>query len=178
MAEETQKTLRAGIERSGLPPIEADNFKDSVDKRMQVYKKGALGQRIQVYINVGGGTTSVGKSLGKKLLHSGLNFSLPYRARNIDSVMTRFLNEGVAVIHLVRIHDLAKRYGLPVEPTTRPDEGQGNVFVRHEYNRWYTLGMLAGILLCLYLFIRSDWGFRIFQTAGRRKESGHPEPMV
>ena len=184
MSEATRATLKKGIERSGLPSIDSADFKDSVDKRMKIYSEQPAGSQVKAYINVGGGTTSVGKSLGKKLLHSGLNRRLPAKARNIDSVMTRFLKRQTPVIHLVRVNDLAQRYGLPVrtelsiDTPQMPNVGEGQVFNRQQYNLWYAGAVLAAILLCLYAFIRSDWGFRIFQTSGRRKDSGHPEPMI
>jgi len=185
MVEETRATLNRGIVRAGLPLLTADSFKEGVDKRMELYMQKAGGSRIAAYINVGGGTTSVGKSLGKRLLRSGLNTRLPPGARSIDSVMTRFLDQHVPVIHLVRVKDMATRYGLPVR-TGLPDEeyqmpavGTGQVFYRQEYNTWIAAAVLAMIMVCLYGFIRSDWGFRFFQlNAARHKQVGHPEPMV
>lgn len=184
MDSETIEVLEAGIERAGLPLITAsdstDTFSQSIDKRMELYAKKAAGARIKAYINVGGGTTSVGKSLGKRLLSSGPNYALPKAARDIDSVMTRFLAKKVPVIHLVRVEEMAKRYGLNVDPerTQIPEVGEGQVFFRQEYNTRYVVLVLGAILASLYAFIRSDWGFRIFHHSSRRKDSGHPEPMV
>ncbi len=184
MDSETIDVLSRGIERAGLPLITPSNstetFSQSVSRRMELYTQQAVGGRIKAYVNVGGGTTSVGKSLGKRLLSSGPNYKLPKAARDIDSVMTQFLAKDVPVIHLVRVEELAKRYGLNVNPKRRqiPDVGLGEVFFRKEYNRWYVVGVLAAILGSLYTFIRSDWGFRIFQHGSHRKDLGHPEPMV
>lgn len=178
MGSETKAVLRSGIERAGLPLFEADSFAESLEGRLALYREKAGSGRIKAYINVGGGTTSVGKSLGKRLLPEGLNTSLPHTARKIDSVMTRFLADDVPVIHLVRVRDLARRYGLPVELKTAPKVGEGQVFYRTQYNKWYAALVLLGILGSLYAFIRSDWGFRIFHSTDRRRDHGHPEPMV
>ncbi len=59
-----------------------------------------------------------------------------------------------------------------------PDVGEGKVFYRQVYNSWLAGGVLAAIVISLYAFIRSDWGFRLFQHHGRPKAGGHPEPMV
>jgi poly-gamma-glutamate system protein len=184
MDTETIDVLMAGIERAGLPLVTplnvTETFSQSVERRMELYNKKAAGARIKAYINVGGGTTSVGKSLGKRLLSSGPNYTLPKAARDIDSVMTRFLAKGVPVIHLVRVEELAERYGLSVEAerTQVPEPGEGLVFFRRQYNVYYVFAVLAVILGSLYAFIRSDWGFRIFQHNSRRPNSSHPEPMV
>ena len=180
----TIAVLTKGVERCRLelitPSDSADTFSQSIDRRMAEYTQKAAGNRIKAYINVGGGTTSVGKSLGKRLLPSGPNFKLPRAARDIDSVMTRFLAKDVPVVHLVRVEELAERYGLSVkaERTEIPEPGAGAVFFRREYNAWYAMAVLAAILASLYAFIRSDWGFRIFQQSSRQKDLGHPEPMV
>jgi poly-gamma-glutamate system protein len=184
MDAETMDALIAGIERADLPlvtPLDIDEtFSQSVERRMNLYTSKAAGARIKAYVNVGGGTTSVGKSLGKRLLNSGPNYNLPKSARDIDSVMTRFLAKGVPVIHLVRVEELAERYGLSVdaERTQIPEPGEGQVFFRRQYNTYYVIAVLAIILGSLYAFIRSDWGFRIFQHNNRRPDPGHPEPMV
>jgi len=149
MSEETQQTLRKGIARNGLATIEAGNFTQSVDERMQLYHDQAGIKPIKCYINIGGGATSVGKSLGKKQFHSGLHRWLPKRARNIDSVMTRFLAAGVPVIHLIRVTAMASRYGLETEPRSPAVVGEGEVFERYQYNGWYAVATLAGILAML-----------------------------
>lgn len=184
MDTDTIEALMAGIDRAGLPlvtPVDTnETFSQSVERRMELYIGKAAGARIKAYINVGGGTTSVGKSLGKHLLGSGLNYTLPKAARDIDSVMTRFLAKEVPVIHLVRVEELARRYGLSVdaERTQVPIPGEGLVFFRRQYNTYYVMGVLAIVLGSLYAFIRSDWGFRIFHHNNRRPDTGHPEPMV
>jgi poly-gamma-glutamate system protein len=184
MDSETLDLLKEGIERAELPLITTNDaketFSQTVDKRMQLYAQKAAGARIKAYINVGGGTTSVGKSLGKRLVDAGPNYSLPKAARDIDSVITRFLAKDVPVIHLVRVEELAKRYGLNQNPerTQMPEVGEGRVYFRQEYNRLYAVLVLAAIVVSLYAFIRSDWGFRVLQQASRRKEADHPEPMI
>ncbi len=149
MSEATQQTLRQGIARNDLPTIEADSFTHSVEQRMELYRDRAAGAPIKCYINIGGGATSVGKSLGKKQFRSGLHRRLPARARDIDSVMTRFLAAGVPVIHLIRARALADHYGLETEPHEPAIVGQGEVFERYEYNGWYAAGALVSILATL-----------------------------
>ncbi len=137
MSDTTRQLLRDGIARNHLTMIDADSFTQAVDERMNLYRDLAAPAPIKCYINIGGGATSVGKSLGKKQFHSGLHTRLPARARNIDSVMTRFLAAGVPVIHLIRVTALAERYGLETEPRSPAVVGQGEVFERYQYNGWY-----------------------------------------
>ena len=125
LSDQTRQVLRDAATRNHLTMIESDSFTGAVDERMRLYRELAAGRPIKCYINVGGGATSTGKSLGKKQLRSGLHRRLPRRARDIDSVMTRFLAEGVPVIHLIRVRAMARRYGLATDPTGPIAVGQG-----------------------------------------------------
>ncbi len=180
MPEEGIQMLTAAItQRNGLPMIQPKKTaKESIDDRMDLYRKGAGTATIRAYINVGGGTISVGTRVGKALFRPGLNLHPPPGSSKVDSVMTRFSNEGVAVIHLVQIERLAARYGLPAPPKSMPVVGEGKIFLREEYNPWLAGGVLVAILISLYAFIRSEWGFRVLQSSPRKKTEGYLEPMI
>ena len=102
---------------------------------MKLYEDAAEGQPIKAYINVGGGTVSVGKNVGKLMFRPGLNTRPPRHVREIDGVMPRFINEGVPVIHVVHINALANRYTLPLEPATAPPIGDGRRVLRASTTR-------------------------------------------
>lgn len=176
MTEEARGLVIAAIDRNGLPLIKADNFQDAIDERMKVYEESAGGQPYKCYVNVGGGTISVGRSLGKKLYQPGLNTRPSPRATQIDSIMSRFSRDGVPVIHLVQVEDLAEKYGLPIAAETAPPIGEGAIFVRRQYNRWIVAGILVVLLLSLRALVLTDAGFRLFRTSKPGK--GEPEPMV
>lgn len=179
MSEEGIRVIRAAIERHGLRLIATQTFTENLEERMAIYRDGAGSAPIKAYINVGGGTVSVGTSVGKRLFRPGLNTVPPRGISTVDSVMTRFIAAGVPVLHFVQITDLAEEYGLPIAPTTMPTVGEGTIFVKREHNRWLAGGVLATLLLCLYGFVRSDLGFRLLQprTSGA-EQAPQIEQMV
>ena len=87
----------------------------------------------------------------------------------LDGVMPRLSKEGVPVIHLINIVDLAERFGLPAPPDPANREmiepGQGAVFRGLDYNKLLAAVVLALVVLGLFGFIRSDIGFRLLQAA-------------
>lgn len=175
--------IQAAIERCELPLISAPDFTGAVDERIKLMRNEADRQGIKCYVNVGGGAVSAGSSVGKKMFDEGLSMRPPVRMPpELDGVMPRLSKQGVPVIHLVQIVDLAERFGLPVAP--QPDQreliqpGQGAVFEAIDYNKWLAVGVLAAIVASLFGFIRSDIGFRLLQGGHTRKAAGHPEPMV
>lgn len=179
MTKKGRKILVETINRNGLPFLEIENYQQSLNNRLAIYREQAGPVPIRAYINVGGGTSSVGKKLGKISFRSGLNRPVPFVTENIESVMSNFVEMGVPVIHLVRFNKLADRYGLPRQPGRLPAVGQGIIFVRKEYSRILATSVLAAIFLVLFAFIRSDLGFRIVQTVQPRKASKRrPEKMA
>ena len=179
MSNEGRAAITAAIERSGVSLLSPKDYADSVEQRMRVYLDGAAGTPIKAYVNVGGGTTSVGTRVGKHIFKPGLNIRPPVGGPAIDSVMSRFADEGVPVIHLININPIARHYGLEVAPKQLPAVGVGKVFSRAEYNPWIAGAFLVAIFLALYAFVRSDLGFRLMQLGGRKKKGmSHPEPMI
>lgn len=179
MSEEGRKLIDQGIERAGVDKIDAKNLADGIDQRMQLFDAKAGNKPIKVYVNVGGGTASVGTHVGKKQFKPGLNMEPPRGADLADSVMLRFAERGVPVVHLTSLEALAKQYAFPSEPKGIPRVGEGKVFVREEYNRWIAGGGLVAVLAAMLAFIRLDVGARILQGVWRRKDRARqPEQMV
>ncbi|MCC6746024.1 MAG: poly-gamma-glutamate system protein [Deltaproteobacteria bacterium] len=174
LSREGRAALEEAIQRHGTTQIRPANYQQSVEERMRLYTEHAGGTPIRAYINIGGGTASVGTTLGKKLFRPGLNRTPPTGAAGLDAVMTRFITDGIPVIHMVQIARLAKRYGLPDQPATIPTVGTGEIFYRQEYNEWLAGAVLAALLVVLYAFIRSDWGVRLLMATRRGKESAQP----
>lgn len=109
--------LRRAIRRHGATLLQEPTYEASLTRRMAVFDRGGP---VKAYVNVGGGTISVGSRLGKLAFAPGLNRSLPPEAAQVDSVMTRFARRDVAVIHLIRIKQLARAHSLPQQPRSMP----------------------------------------------------------
>ncbi len=184
--------IKAIKDRNGLQLLQPQStsteynqqgFQEAIDKRMAIYEANAEGRTYKAYINVGGGTISVGRSVGKKLFNPGLNLRARQAALQVDSVMSRFMREGVPVLHLVQVDELANAYGLPLAPTEpRISEGkvilEGTVFEKRQYRRWLAACLLVVLLVSLRALVLTDLGFRLFRGQSSKKAAGEPEPMV
>ncbi|MCO6046396.1 poly-gamma-glutamate system protein [Aeoliella sp. ICT_H6.2] len=175
--------VQNGLVRCGFDPLPSETFKQAVDLRMKLMRDAAGPQGLKCYVNVGGGAVSAGTSVGKKMFDEGLNMRPPLRMPpELDGVMPRLSRQGIPVINIINIVDLAERFGLPVAPMADQRElvevGQGAVFEAIDYNKPLAFGVLVVIVASLFGFIRSDIGFRLLQGGHSRKQAGHPEPMV
>lgn len=171
--------IKTAIMRNEVPLIEANTIQASMEQRMEIYREASEGAEIKAYVNVGGNTVSVGSLIGKKLYKEGLNLRPSASALSVDSMMSLFAREGAPVIHMIQVNRLAKRYGLELEPKVLPKVGEGSIFVREEYNLYLTVIVLCVLLGLLYIFMKSDLGFRIFHASEKIDEApSPPSPMV
>ncbi len=184
-----RRMLERAIERNDVPelaevdkkkqpdrPVEADSEEDSapslalvdedrVRERMSLYYKEAGDRPIKAYVNVGGGTVSVGTKVGKRKFSPGVNARPPKGIEDMPpSVLGAFLENGVPGIHITRIIDLAESYGLEIAPRTTPEVGAGDVFEKRQPNRWLAGIVLVLVLLALFVIARQPWGTRMLRT--------------
>lgn len=179
LSEEGLQLIAASMARSGVPALRPATLTEAIEQRLELYERHAGPRPIRAYINVGGGTASVGTWLGKKQFPPGLNTQLPRGKQNLpDSVMQRFLQRGVPVLHLTNVVQLARAHGMPVEPTRSPRPGEGPLFRRAEYNRWLAVGGIVIIVLALLALIRLGLAVRLLRKHPTRYDASPPEPMV
>ena len=148
MSDQSIELITAALDRNELSKLESDSLDEAISKRMNIYERESHGGKYKAYINVGGGASSVGRTEGKHLYDPGMNETPDAEALAIDSVMTRFAEQGIPLVHLVQIKQLADQYGLPQSPELRPEPGTGGIFVRQTYDR-----PLAVIFLCGLSFV-------------------------
>ena len=171
-----RRRLRDAIASNGIAFIETKDEIESIEQRMQIYTQHAAGRRIAAYINAGGSLVSIGPKSVKRIYKPGLILKPHPRAMQIDSVIMRFLVDGVPVINLSKVLPLAEEYGLPIEPTELPPVGEGTIFENREYNRPLLAGSLVFLLAALYGLLKLELGARIAELSGARRRS--VEPMV
>ncbi len=133
MTDDTREVLDLAIERNGLPPMHCNSIDESIDTRMKLYRESSDGEPFAAYVNIGGGSASVGGTKGNLSLGSGVLFP-PSRQQRwwdrvssqpdqepIDCVANRFLAADVPVVNLIDIVSLARRFNLPVGPVWTSD---------------------------------------------------------
>ena len=170
--------LREAIQKHGITLIDPASFEESIETRMTLYRRFASDEPIRAYINVGGGTVSVGRKRGKRSFRVGINRTNPTVNLPTDSVMARMLSEGIPVVHVINVRRLARRYGFPEGPLKTPSVGEGEIFVRTRISRVAVAALLLTILVTLYLFVRSDLGFRMLRIPTKPRRTAPPEQMV
>lgn len=173
MTREGIQRLKQSIDRAKVPLLDVNGYYDSLEKRLALYHEAAGNRPIAAYVNVGGGTVSVGTNATKKLFQPGLNTRPPAKLP-VESVMGYYIQQGVPVIHLSNIETLALRYQLPIAPTVAQAPAGERVQPPHSYDRRIAGGALILVLGVLYLptFARR---YRQWQAdRGPKRQPGQP----
>jgi poly-gamma-glutamate system protein len=170
-----QDILRA-IKKNGLSLITATPRRVNINERMSLYFQDG---RPKAYINVGGAVVAIGsRTLWGAYLKPGLLPPKVPPARYGLFLVYQFLKQGIPVINLEDIQALAQRYGLVAPVDTIPAVGEGEVYYERLHNLWLAGGVLFVLLLGLYIFSRTAFGFRIFRISLHRETATPPEPMA
>ncbi len=155
ISKEGLELLTNGALRNHLPLIRQNSSLASLEERIRLYQTIEPISNYKAYINVGGGTVSVGTKLGSREFQPGLNLKrisgIPFQ----DSVMSRFYSQNIPVIHLVRIQELATENGFSLRPEKMPELGEGKIYGRMEYNPILTAIVLVLLLALLYVLFRT-----------------------
>lgn len=165
-----KRRLREAIQRNGVELLQTKSEESSIEMRMETYARYVGGRRFAAYVNAGGSLVSIGPKSVKRLYRPGLNLKPHPRSTDIDSVMMRFLTDGVPVVNLSKVVPLAERFGLPVEPPELPPVGEGTVFEKREHSRPLVAGLLLFLLASLYALLKLGVGARIVAMTGAGRE--------
>jgi poly-gamma-glutamate system protein len=98
----------------GAAALRPADFDDAIRLRMSAYRRAANGRPIALYVNVGGTSASLGESPAVLRLKSGFIPPGPFDRSERRGVMARFAEQGVRIVTLLNIRDLAVRWGVPL----------------------------------------------------------------
>jgi len=96
----------------GATVLASASLGDSVEQRVQLYKRCAQGRRIVLFVNVGGTEASLGDSAASFRLRSGFIPAKPFDLSAGRGVIARFAEDGVPTLSLLHVEGLAFRWGV------------------------------------------------------------------
>lgn len=178
MSKEGREMLKLIVANNSMELIFEKDEQSNLDRRMAIYNEKSGDAPIKAFVNVGGGTVSVGTRIGKQLFKPGLTKDPGMDELAIDSVMSRFGKDGVPIIHMTKINVLAQKYGIPFEFTTIPRPGEGALFSSYVYNKIIVSAALLVIIAMLIFLIKMGYGGRLFSFESAKKDKSSSEPMV
>jgi poly-gamma-glutamate system protein len=157
LSPEGRDLIREAIRRNGVKILEDSTLEKAIAHRMDFYREMSKGKPIAAYVNIGGGVASLGGSQNARLIPAGLTQHLAVRNFPVHAVINQFAEQGLPVINLSSVEEIAARYGLPVEVGERePELGEGPLFFKDRYSIVSTTILTALLGLVVFVIMRLD----------------------
>jgi poly-gamma-glutamate system protein len=143
------------IKRNNVEIVDEGSLEKNIQRKWELFNQNTKGE-IKVYVNVGGGLSSLGNSINAKLLKPGLNRIVSTKNIPLKGTLFLFAEEGIPIIHLLDIQDIAKMYNLPVAPVPLPEPRTGSLFIEEQYNLTFTAISLVILIIAITIVIIFD----------------------
>lgn len=178
ISEEGLRIIDDIVDRNQMDFIKYENRSENINKRMEVYYKYAGNNQIKAYVNAGGGVISVGENIQEKVFAPGLNKNVLLTSPGFDSLMRRFAEQGLPVIHMRHATQLAKKLKMPYEFEEIQNPGEGEVYGKEQYNKFVAIAVFIIIILVLFALSSTEYVNLIFSVNTEKSASELSEPMI
>jgi len=156
LSPEGRQLIARAIERNNVEFINEDHLENSIQRRLEIYKRHSKSNAVKAFINVGGGIASLGNTINGKLIRPGLTEYLPMRNFPVKGVMIEMGQKGIPIIHLLNIKKLLAEYELPSSPIPLPQPGDGGIFTQKKYSVVVTAIATFVLVLVIILVYLSE----------------------
>ena len=115
-----KQTLINQIKRNNIPVIFENDFRESVKKRLHIYKREAGEDKVAAFINCGGNVANLGTSSMILQLKPGLINKVKLPEKDKRGVLYEMTAEGIPCLHLLYIRGLVQKYNLQWDSVPLP----------------------------------------------------------
>lgn len=152
MFEEEKNAALGRIAAYGVADIMQErDFSTNLKTRESLYEKEGP---ISCFVGVGGNITTIG--MEEDTMKAGV--MKPYtvtEVRDDDGLLQYYNANGLPVLHLLNIKQLAAQYGLPFDPETIVPPGQSALYYDKVYPRFTALaGILGAVFMIAFAYRR------------------------
>lgn len=145
-----RELILANIKKNNIELIQNETLEQNIMAKYRIYQT-ASDNNIALYVNIGGGLSSIGATLNGRLIDPGLHRYLTLTNTPLKGTMLLFADEGIPIIHLLDITKLAETNALPIAPDPLPEPGNGSMFENEKYN--ISIATIAFIILVILILI-------------------------
>ena len=165
--------IESVIAESDVEFVNEASLQDNIKKKIEIFKKNNKNFDYSAYVNIGGGSASVGYGDGKDSLKAGIIYPIEKNIIKYDgfnnSIAKYFLDKGVPFVNIKNINLLAKSVGL-YPPDKSIEKNQGLLFYSIiDYN-------LFVIIVSIILSVLSIGGVGVYSHYEIKKRMREYDP--
>ncbi len=156
LSAEGRALLKQAVQPNQREFIQIDDLEKNIATRIAIYFKE---RNPKVFVNIGGAQINVGDYEHLQKVEPGLNIRNPKTTKQPDSVMEYFGNQGVPIIHLLGIKQIAHENWIQIDPVPLPEPGDSGVYFTKKIKKLNLV--IASILVAIcsaILLIKSKNG--------------------
>jgi len=142
------------LDEGGVPTQRLD-----IGRRLDLYRRMLNGAKPAAFINVGASQTSLGNSPEAYKLPTGLLKHIYATDDPERGIIFHMQEQGIPVIHLLKIKNLAKQFGIPFDPVQRSKSPHATDITVSGYSRPVALITLL-VLLSFMALMKSEILFK------------------
>lgn len=147
MDQEVLSEIESRLTGYGIPLLKEEDFQKNLEKRQELY---AAHGEVKCFVGVGGNLTTAGTAPGRMLPYGLLPGGKITEIDEYSGLLERYNAEGIPVIHILNLKQLAADHNIPFDPREISVPGEGEFYYRKRYPMPVTFGTLlsaGGILL-------------------------------
>lgn len=149
----SKETFEKIANSSDLPLIYEESLIANIEKRYSIYQNEIPEKAISCFVNIGGATVNHGRTAVSANFPNGLVKNYPHAEDLAESgLLYKFLADGVPVIHLLNIKQLALKNDLPIDPVPLPAIGEGSVYFQISYNK-HVIAVVLLLIIVIFIAI-------------------------
>jgi poly-gamma-glutamate system protein len=145
--------IEIAIERNNVKLVKENSLEANIQKKMKIFNKT---KNIKLYVNIGGGLSSLGNSINGKLISPGYHRYISTKNVPLKGTMFLFSEKGVPIMHLLDIQKIAEQYELPIAPEPLPNPGKGTMYVSERYNTVFAIISLVILIAMIVVILFFD----------------------
>jgi poly-gamma-glutamate system protein len=128
LGDDARRALLAAVQRSGVPLLEGKTFDDTLREGANLLGLRSIERKPRLLINVGGAQIALGECPEAEHIPPGLITRPLSCSRGTPGLVQIALEQGIPVLNIFKVKELARHYGLPMDPVPLPPPGK-NRFV-------------------------------------------------
>jgi poly-gamma-glutamate system protein len=139
-----RQMISTTIKAYRVPFIYEKNLRVNVAKRLKIYDANRRGQKIKVFVNIGGAAVNTGVNPMLLDLKPGINYLQKYPPAAESGVLFEMGKRRIPVIHLLNIKGFSLKYGMPWDPVPLPAAGRGEIYgkIIHHHDKEKQVGLI------------------------------------
>jgi poly-gamma-glutamate system protein len=168
LSPEGRELIKQAMERNNVALLNEPTLQQSIIKRMAIYDSLSKEKPIVCYINIGGGSASLGGAQNSRLIPPGLTQHLAIKNFPMRGAINLMAERGLPVVNLQEVETISRKYNLPSEISDKaPEIGEGSLFFKDKYSVSNTIVLTILLAVVVFVTIRIDIKHYLFKRKSK-----------